>query len=69
MRTYPGVITHSECDCPCAEYGGCADEGGCCGCCVQCLTCRATVDEPCCYPVVHIDRSIAANEARKRDHP
>lgn len=30
---------HSEQGCPCWQRGGCADEGGCGGCCKQCPRC------------------------------
>ena len=32
---------HTEANCPCWQYGGCADAGGCGGCCAECPRCRS----------------------------
>lgn len=47
MMTHGGITTHNEQGCPCAEFGGCADEGGCCGCCVRCSSCGAGIGRSC----------------------
>lgn len=63
MKTYDGIEPHSERECPCAEYGGCADEGGCVGCCAPCLVCKAVVGEMCRSVEVHETRYVAGENA------